>query len=156
MTTPMTDDRLLDLIEAYGAEPMAWPEDERDAASAHLAAHPARFAEALEAARMLDLAFEGDELPGAPEGLAARILADAPAAIAARDNLGARLRSLVFPNGLRWPASATAAALLMGFSAGMFSAPATADDTYTSAGEDVVYAALGYGGFESYIDEVQE
>ena len=156
MTMTMTDDRLLDLIDAYGAEPMAWPEDERAAAEAHLAAHPARFAEAIDTARMLDLAFSADEVPEAPGGLAARILNEAPAATPERQGIGARLRSLVFPNGLRWPASATAAALVMGFSAGVFSAPATADDTYTHAGEDVVYAALGYGGFETYIDEVGE
>ncbi|WP_300393591.1 hypothetical protein [Henriciella sp.] len=152
----MKDERLYDLIAAYGAEPMAWPEDERDAAMVHLKAHPDRFAVALDEARALDLAFEREALPDVPAGLAERILEAAPAAHSALAGWAGRLREMVFPNGLRWPAGATAAALVMGVSAGIFSAPATADDGYQTAEEEVVYAALGYDGFEAYIQEVDE
>ena len=47
----MTDDRLHALIAAFGADPTAWPEEERAAAEAHLAAHTDRFAAALEEAQ---------------------------------------------------------------------------------------------------------
>lgn len=150
----MTDDRLLALIEAYGAEPMAWPEDEREAAEAHLEMYPARFSEALETARLLDHAFAGDEAPEMPAGLAERVLAAAPQAPAQHSGRRTGLASLLFPNGLRWPAGATLAALMMGLMAGVATAPATADDGFRTEEEDVVYAALGYDSFEAYIAEV--
>lgn len=150
----MTDDRLHMLIAAYGADPAAWPEDERAAAEAHLAAHADRFAAALDEARTLDLAFAKTDIPDAPAGLATRILAEAPQAATSGASWAGRLRDILFPNGLRWPAGATAAALVMGLAAGVFTAPATADDGYQTASEDLVYGALGYGGFDAYVEEV--
>lgn len=150
----MTDERLLDLIGAYGAEPLAWPEEERAAAEAHLAAHPDRFATALDAARALDLAFAQAELAGVPDSLAARILNDAPKPRPSGAGWAGRLHDMIFPNGLRWPAGATAAALAMGLMAGVYSAPATADDGYQAASEELVYGALGYDGLETYAEEV--
>lgn len=150
----MTDERLLDLIGAYGAEPMAWPEDERAAAEAHLAAYPERFTAALDAARALDLAFAQAGQVDAPDNLAARILEDAPRPRTSGASWTGRLRDMVFPNGLRWPAGATVAALAMGLMAGVYSAPATADDGYQTASEELVYAALGYGDLETYAEEV--
>ena len=47
----MTEDRLIELIEAWGADPAGFPEAERAAARALLAANPARFAAALEEAK---------------------------------------------------------------------------------------------------------
>ena len=52
----MTEDRLIELIEAWGADPSAFPEAERAAARAMLAAQPARFAAAIAEARALDAA----------------------------------------------------------------------------------------------------
>ncbi|WP_147373328.1 hypothetical protein [Henriciella mobilis] len=150
----MTDDRLHALIAAYGADPAFWPEDERAAAEAHLAADAGRFAAALEEARALDLAFAEADIPDAPSGLAARILAEAPQAARPGASWAGRLGDILFPNGLRWPAGATAAALVMGLTAGVFTAPATADDGYQTASEDLVYGALGYGGFDAYVEEV--
>ncbi|WP_084398386.1 hypothetical protein [Henriciella aquimarina] len=151
----MTDERLLELIDAYGADPMSWPEAEREAALARLKAYPARFEGALEAARQLDHAFAADTMPDAPSGLAERILADAPAQSPARGaGLGARLKTILFPNGLRWPAGATLAALMMGLMAGVATAPATADDGFQTDEEAVVYSALGYDGLEAYMQEV--
>ena len=153
----MNDERLLDLIAAYGADPMAWPDAERTAAETHLAAHPARFETALAEARLLDQTFARVTLPEEPAGLSERILASAPAAPTA----GARgggflqdLRGLVFPNGVRWPASATVAALVMGLVAGVATAPATAGNSYSTDEEQVVYSALGYDSFEAYMQEV--
>lgn len=150
----MTDERVLDLIAAYGAEPMGWPEEDRDAAQAHIAARPERFSAALEEAKLLDLAFEQADILDVPVGLSERILADAPQARRGRAGFAGRFRDMVFPNGVRWPAGATAAALFMGLIAGVYSAPATADDSYTFASEDLIYGALGYDGLEVYAEEV--
>lgn len=153
----MNDERLLELIATYGAAPMAWPEAEREAALAHLDAHPARFEAALAEARALDHAFASEALPEPPAGLAGRIMASAPAeASVSRLRPVARLKEFVFPNGLRWPAGAAVAALVMGLFAGVATAPATAENGYRTDGEQVVYAALGYDSFAAYIEEVDE
>ena len=52
----MTEDRLIELIESWGADPSAFPQAERGAARALLAAHPERFATAIAEARALDAA----------------------------------------------------------------------------------------------------
>ncbi|WP_300379372.1 hypothetical protein [Henriciella sp.] len=155
----MNDERLLELIAAYGAAPMAWPEAEREAALAHLDAHPARFEAALADARALDHAFSTEVLPDAPAELAGKIMASAPwpdtrAARRPGPGLAGRMKELVFPNGLRWPAGATVAALVMGLFAGVATAPATAENGYSTDGEQVVYSALGYDNFAAYIEEV--
>jgi hypothetical protein len=46
--------RVRAIIEAYGAEPRRWPEDERTAAVAYMMQHPERVAPWLEEARQLD------------------------------------------------------------------------------------------------------
>lgn len=149
----MTDARLLDLIDAYGAEPMCWPEDERRAAEAWLRSNPSRFAAALEAARRLDLAFEAEILPQVPGGLAARILADAPSAPRRKTGWLSGIAPALMPNGLRWPAGAALASLMMGLVAGYATAPAAAENDFQTEAENVVYAALGYDSFEAYIAE---
>lgn len=149
----MTNERLLELIEAYGAEPGAWPEGERASAEAHLAAHPDWFASALADARGLDAMFEAAPQADVPDGLAARILNGAPTARRARRGLGARLGGLIAPNGIRWPAGAALASLMMGLVAGYATAPAVADDSYQTEEDALVYSALGYDGFESYVSE---
>ncbi len=149
----MTNERLLELIEAYGAEPGAWPEDERASAEARLAADPGRFAGALSEARELDMMFEAAPYADVPAGLAERILSDAPVAQARKSGLAARLGRLIAPNGMRWPAGAALASLMMGLVAGYASAPAVADNTYQTEQDELVYAALGYDGFETYLSE---
>ena len=114
----MTNERLLELIEAYGAEPGGWPQDECEAAEALLAANPAVFEPALAEARALDAVFGRDVLPDAPAGLAERILAGAPRAADRSEGLLSRLGRLIAPNGLRWPAGAALASLMMGLKAG--------------------------------------
>ena len=152
----ITHQRVLDLIEAYGSDPGTWPEAEREAAMALLRAQPARFEAALAEARMLDAAFAGAPVPDVPAGLAERILADAPVArpvSGGGESLAARLGRFIFPNGARWPAGATLAALLMGVSAGLATAPATAGEEYESTEEQVLYAALGFDSFDTYVQE---
>ena len=152
--TMMNDERLLQLIDAYGAEPMAWPEDERDAAMTHLAQNRLKFEPALQAARLIDFAVEGADVPDMPTALAARILAAAPDAAPARRGFGSRLKAIVMPNGARWPAGAALASLLMGMVGGYAAASTSSADIYPSAEETVVYSALGYDGLSSFLDEV--
>jgi hypothetical protein len=149
----MNDERLHQLIEAYGASSMAWPDDERDAAEAHLAANPDRFAGALASARELDALFENDEITAPPATLADRILGAAPAAGHQGQGLGARLKDLLMPNGLRWPASAALASLGMGLFAGYTASAMSPAPDYETEAEMVVYSALGYGEFESFLEE---
>ena len=78
----MTVERVLQLIEAFGAEPGGWPEDERAAASSLIEAEPDVFAEALSEARALDAFLLSEALPEPSDELVATILAPAGAALA--------------------------------------------------------------------------
>jgi hypothetical protein len=50
----MTEERFLQLVGAYGADPSRWPADERAAASAYLAANPELVAACVTAEAELD------------------------------------------------------------------------------------------------------
>lgn len=149
----ITDERVLELIEAYGASPMAWPEDERSAAEARLSANRDRFAGALETARALDSLFEADELPAPPQGLAGRILEAAPQPRQKTQPLLGGLVRLIIPQGRRWPASAALASLVMGLFAGYTASATSPAPGYENEAESIVYAALGYDEFEALIEE---
>ena len=149
-----TDERVLELIEAYGASSMSWPEDEREAAEAHLAAHPARFEAALAAARALDSLFDADMAPEPGPLLAERILASAPRPASQRHSgLAARIGRVLAPNGRRWPAGAALASLGMGLFAGYTASASSLPPAYETEAENVVYGALGYDQFDTYLEE---
>lgn len=144
----ITFERAIELIEAFGAEPGGWPEEEREAASALIAAEPDRFAEVLAEARALDQLLLNEALPEPSADLAASILASAPnAAPESKSVLGA-LSSLVFPRGVRWPAGAALASLVMGLVGGY--AYAAGDVGYDQA-DAVYYAAFGVDSDESWL-----
>lgn len=111
-----SEDRVFELIAAYGAEPGAWPEEEREAAKATLAAFPERFADALAEAKALDLALFNETLPEPDSDLANRILAAAPQAPRASGSI-ASLFKWRLP-GRQWPAGATLASLMIGLVSG--------------------------------------
>jgi len=110
--------RLRALLEAYGAEPARWPEEERAAAQALVAAHPElRTLQGQEAA--LDAALVS-ETPAVPEALLARVLAipteqrreaavasrldvDAPAAVADVVELPRRVAPAAKVSSTWWP-----------------------------------------------------
>ncbi|MEO0608250.1 MAG: hypothetical protein AAFY82_08455 [Pseudomonadota bacterium] len=144
----MTPDRVIELIEAYGAEPGAWPEDERGAAILMLAEQPARFEAALDQARALDalIASEPDVHPSA--ALGAAILAQAPVAKAERSGVLGQLSAILFPQGMRWPAGAAVASLLMGLVGGY--AYASTGVGYDQA-DAAYYAAFGYDTSEDWM-----
>lgn len=150
----MTDERVLELIDAFGAEPGGWPEADREAADAHIRANPHVFEAALEQARALDMMLAAEPIPEPSAQLAERILASAPAAESARRrNLLSVLGGVIMPNGRRWPAGAALASLTMGLFAGYAASASTPSSVYQTDAENVVYGAIGYGDFESYIED---
>lgn len=146
----MTDDRLMELIEAWGADPNAFPEAERAAAKALLAAHPQRFAAALASARALDAALGGlpEILPSA--ALEEAIIASMPKPRAARSDW----RLLQF---FRWaPAGAGGfAALAAGLFMGAMLAPTASATSDTDEMAIVLEHALGYDPV-AYSEELGE
>lgn len=140
-TLPITTERVFELIETYGAEPGAWPEDERDAGVALLASEPETFATALDEARALDALLMSEALPEPSPALADAILAAAPVAPPERKGVLSSLGAMIFPQGARWPAGAALASLMMGLVGGY--AYASTGAGYDQV-EDAYYAAFGY------------
>ena len=136
----MTNERVLELIATYGAEPMSWPEDERDAAQACISADPDAFATALEDARALDLLLAAEDVPEPSVALTETILAQAPVAPKKRTGLFDGLSSFLFPQGVRWPAGAALASLVMGLVGGY--AYASTGIGYDQA-DSAYYSAFG-------------
>ncbi|MFO7177755.1 MAG: hypothetical protein DIU78_003555 [Pseudomonadota bacterium] len=73
MSQPMTESRFRYLAEAYGSRIERWPEAERAAARALLAARP-ELSRVLSAEAELDAAFEALAVPEVPSSLERRLL----------------------------------------------------------------------------------
>jgi predicted anti-sigma-YlaC factor YlaD len=73
--TNMTLDRFARIVEAYGAEPRAWPEAERDAALA-FHAHNGEARKLCDEAAALDAMLAQSQAPQADRALEDRIMAD--------------------------------------------------------------------------------
>lgn len=144
----MTEDRLIELIEAWGADPNGFPETERAAAKALLAAHPERFASALSAARALDAAL--DRLPEIlpSKALEEALIASAPKPRAAR--IGLRL-----PKFTPWAPAGGFAALAAGMFMGVMVAPAANALNDTDEMASVLEHALGFDP-AAYTEELGE
>jgi len=76
--TTMTEDRLREIIAAYGPDPARWPEDERAPAADLLARSPDVFEAEIREAEAVDQALAALPLPDLPVGLIDRVLANAP------------------------------------------------------------------------------
>lgn len=139
MSERMTDTRLIELIEVWGADPASWPADERAAAEALLAAHPDRFAGALEAAHRLD------SLLGAlPEIAPSPALTEAIIASAPRPAKPFGLPRWLGFKAPWFPAGGFAAAAL-GLAVGLTVAPAaSAANDLDAEVEELVISALGF------------
>ncbi len=137
-----TVERVLDLIEAYGADPGTWPEDVRDAAQTVIDAQPEAFAAALSDARAVDAALTRETIPEPASDLAAVILKHAPTAPSAQTSGLDWLRDIIFPQGTPWPATAALASLIMGI-AGGYAYASTGPLPYDQA-DAVYYVAFGY------------
>lgn len=133
----MTEDRLIELIEAWGADPSGFPEADRTAAKALLAARPERFAAAISGARALDaaLARMPEILPSA--ALTEALIASAPKA---RPVTG----SLRLPKFAPWAPASGFAALAAGLIMGVMVAPAASAANDAEEVEAVIEHALGY------------
>ena len=133
----MTEDRLIELIEAWGADPDGFPEAERAAAKALLAAHPQRFAAALAEARALDaaLARMPDVLP--PPALTEALVASAPKPRHAAG--GFRV-----PKFAPWAPASGAAALAAGLFIGLMVAPTASADSESDDVQALLEEAIGY------------
>jgi len=136
----ITDERVLALIEAYGADPDMFPEAERAAAKSRMAEHPGRFADAVAAARDLD-----GILAGMPDITTPASLRDALISSAPKPARASRWKLPV------WIPAGALASLTVGLFAGMSVAqPITTQDEQAEA---AVYAALG---FDTYTLEIEE
>lgn len=101
----MKTERLAEILEAYGGDPLRWPESERLAAQG-LAARDPRAAAMVAEAEALDALFDAAPVHMPSAALAARILAKRP-----RPSLWREL----FPNAGVWkPAAGFALALALG------------------------------------------
>lgn len=145
----MTEDRVLELIHAYGAEPGGWPDEEREAARALLNAQPERFSAALAEARELDAMMVALDAPEPPASLSDTILAAAPKAAPEQNNIFGALGKLLFPQGAKWPASAALASLLMGLVGGY--AYASTGIGYDQA-DSAYYTAFGFDSGDAWLE----
>ncbi|NBC20871.1 MAG: hypothetical protein GVY06_07480 [Alphaproteobacteria bacterium] len=148
MTTPSESQaRLVALVEAWGADPKAWPEAERtQAALAGLADPGPSLRTALAEARTLDESLAAIPAMDPPEGLAERVLAEAPAARRPAARWLASALEALFPDGRLWPAGAALASLAIGLVIGwQLDGPSGTLET----DDDVIYAALGLQALET-------
>jgi hypothetical protein len=146
MTPSLSDARILDLIEAYGADPAAFPEAERNAAARRMAESPAVFATALADARQLDSALGLLPEVTVPAALRASLLASAPAPKKAVRS-GAGLKRFL----PAWLPAGALASLVMGVLVGVNVAAPVSVATATPAvdeADSVMYAALGFGDYD--------
>lgn len=136
MTQTMTDARLIELIEAWGADATAYPESERDAAKALLMKAPERFAAELKAARDMDALLGGmpDVMPS--PALTAALIDSAPRARTQRRSWFAAMP--------RWSAVGALASLAIGLAIGLGTTQTAPTNTTEEAVDTLIYAALGF------------
>ncbi|MBB5014680.1 hypothetical protein [Rehaibacterium terrae] len=115
MTTPLSPQRFADLLAAHGADPRRWPQAERAAALALLAASPEARRQQHEAAR-LDALLDAWQPPAPSPDLRLRLLHAMPLPQRAESLLHRLWREL---GGWRLAAPALAGALALGIAIGV-------------------------------------
>lgn len=129
----MTDARLKDLIAAYGADPNAWPEEDRALGRTGLSAMP----EPLMAEDLaLDAFLASASTITPPSDLVSRLM---PPVKAPPVSLLDRLHGLLLPNGRAWPAGVALASLCIGMLTGYV---APTQEVQTEAPEAYLLAAF--------------
>jgi len=143
------EDRLIAIVEAYGAEPSLWPaEVRREGDLALMAAPSPRLAAAITAADRLDTLLDDLGPPPLPAGLERAILDAAPAPSWWQSLLAP------VPRRLSWlPASGALASLAIGLAIGLGTASSGAGLAEPAPEDEILYAALGYGGVLDTIEE---
>lgn len=135
----MTPERFEALAEAWGGDVARWPDAEREAAAAWMAAEPGRASAILGRAGDLDAVLAAYDPPRVTLGLAERIAAGAPKS-------RTRRVGWLLPAGMgAGLAAACAAGVMLG--AQLAPAPASADDP------DAVVAAIDEDAMTLYLDE---
>jgi hypothetical protein len=105
----MTAERFIALVSAYGADERRWPESERAAARAFMAAEPERARLALAEADAVDALLHAAPMPQVSMALRARVLASAAEAGLKVGKHGRRwLDRLTLLFGAGWAAAACA------------------------------------------------
>lgn len=124
-------ERFAELVDAYGAEPSAWPEQERPSAL-RLLEHSEQAVRLLEEAAQLD-GLLADVLDVEPSmGLRDRILEQAPLPPRTWSERWARMAQAIWPFGPSWqPATALAASVLLGLTFGFTVPQQTQEDEVT-------------------------
>lgn len=119
----MNAERFQELAGAYGADLRRWPEAQREAARAFMAADPSGADRLLFEARQIDLALDASIRPVVSHDLRERVIA-----LAASAGLKPRARQFAFGRRLAWASGAGwAAACAAGVVAGLnLSQPAVA------------------------------
>lgn len=147
MTNPMTEARLFELIEIWGAEPSCWPEGEQAAARALLKAAPEKFEIVLRDARALD-----GLLGAVPEVVPSPMLTEAIMASAPR---AAKARVGWFRLKAPWMPVSGMAAATFGLLMGLTVAPAaSASDDLDAEVQELVISALGFDA-SGYVEDVE-
>lgn len=151
MTHSMTDDRLIELIETWGADPASWPEADKAAGKALLTAHPERFAATMAQARQLDLMLGALPEPEMPAALTQAIMDAAP-----RPKLAGGGLSRWFGLKTPWAPASGLAAAAVGLLMGLTVAPAaSADDEVTAEVQELVVSALGFDPATYAVEDVE-
>lgn len=149
----MTEERIFELIEAYGPEPTAWPEGERDAAEALMRERSHLYKDSLEDAHLLDAALADMPEPQMPAGLAKRIIAGAPQA--SSPGIFARLKDTFSIGGQMWPSATAFASALFGMVIGYGALGTATQVAETDPFEEAIYAAFD-SGYEATFDEASQ
>jgi len=135
----MTPERFETLAEAFGGDVARWPDAEREAAAALMAAEPAWAEGVLARAGDLDAALAAYASPSGAHDLVERIVAGAPKA-------RPRWTGWLLPAGMgAGLAAACAAGVMMG---AQLSAPSAASDD-----ADAIVTAVGDEDYSLYLDE---
>lgn len=148
----MKDDRIIQLIEAYGTDPEAWPASERDAGAAALVTPSADVQAAIAAYAPLDTLFTDMAPIEAPDHLIGAILDTAPGRPAERHAQGDWL-STFLPKRLAGQLTAAAASLVLGLGIGLGTATAETEDLGSDA---AIYSALGVSTPSLLFEEASE
>jgi hypothetical protein len=145
MLSEISEDRLLVLIAAYGADPLHWPESERTAAQQRAATDTPAIRQALAQARILDQMLATAAVPALSESAITAMQAKA------QPGLMIRLRALFDWWGPVWqPTGALAAALLLGVMLGLANpdtSAALADMTGQYASTDTTDTSSPFDAF---------
>lgn len=129
----MNAERLSSLADCYGADPRRWPEAERAAVQAFMAAEPATAERILSEARRLDAALDSAPAVKVSHDLRERVIASAAAAGLSARPRRFRLDPLTWLSGAGMAAACAAGIMVGAVDAGRATADARAEAVFYQA-----------------------